>query len=73
MLSRLELRLSFKIDVAREQNALIDIAVKSLYTDIEFRMVCYDLVRRLPLLYEWRYNSIHLKSLMLCQVYPFSS
>ena len=49
MLSRFELRLSFKVDVARKQDALIDIVVKGSFTEIDLRMVTENDIRRLSL------------------------
>lgn len=46
---RLEPRLPFQINVTGQKDALVNVVVEGLDADAEFRMVCDDLVRRLPL------------------------
>lgn len=63
-----KLYFAFQIDVADQQNALIDVVVKSFHTDFQFRVVGYDDIWRLALSDQGSHNCVHLQSLMTGEI-----
>ena len=65
-LTGLEFHFPFEVDVPRSKEAVIQISVESPDGHTQFRMVCYDLVRRLSLRDQRGDDHILLPQFMLC-------
>ena len=67
-----ELRLAFQVNVPCRKEPLVDIGVDRPDRHVQFRMVCHDLVRGLPLIDQMGYQFVFLCQLGLCHVYAVS-
>ena len=65
--TRLELNLALEVHVPRTEHSLIDVGIKRADGDVEFGMVAYDLVRRLPLADQRGDYLVNLVKLVLCK------
>jgi hypothetical protein len=67
-LSRLELYLPFQIDIPAAEQPHIDVGIKGPDRHIQFRMVCNDLIGRLPLKNQRSNNFILFPQIMFREV-----
>ena len=67
-----ELRLAFQVNVPCRKEPLVDIGVDRPNRHVQFRVVCHDLVRGLPLIDQMGYQLVFLCQLGLCHVYAVS-
>ena len=68
-LSRFEFCLSFQINISCCEESFVNVCVHRADRHIQFRVICKDLIRGLPLLNQWRYNLVLLMELVLGHIY----
>lgn len=68
-LSRFEFCLSFQINISCCEESFVNVCVHRADRHIQFRVICKDLIRGLPLLNQWRYNLVFLMELVLGHIY----
>ncbi len=67
-----ELCLAFQVDVPGSKEPLVDIVIDRADGHVQFRVVCHDLVRGLPLIDQMGYQFVFLRQLGFCHVYAVS-
>lgn len=68
-LSRFEFCLSFQINISCCEESFVNVCVHRADRHIQFRVICKDLIRGLPLLNQWRYDLVFLMELVLGHIY----
>jgi hypothetical protein len=68
-LSRFEFCLSFQINISCCEETFVNVCVHRADRHIQFRVICKELIRGLPLLNQWRYNLVFLMELVLGHIY----
>ena len=68
-LSRFEFCLSFQINISCCEESFVNVCVHRADRNIQFRVICKDLIRGLPLLNQWRYDLVFLMELVLGHIY----
>lgn len=64
-----ELCLSFQINISGCEKSFVNVCVHRADRHIQFRVICKELIRGLPLLNQWRYNLVLLMELVLGHIY----
>lgn len=68
-LSRFEFCMSFQINISCCEESFVNVCVHRADRHIQFRVICKDLIRGLPLFNQWRYNLVFLMELELGHIY----
>ena len=68
-LSRFEFCLSFQINISCCEESFVNVCVHRADRHIQFRVICKDWIRGLPLLNQWRYDLVFLMELVLDHIY----